>query len=370
MTSIAKSDGFKVDPEQYQNEILEGVSRTFALTIPQLPAQLHRVVANAYLLCRIADTVEDESALTAEQKRYFHDLLVRVVEGDVPAQTFAFELAPLLRKDAIDAEKNLVANTTAVIRVTQTFNKTQREALTRCLRIMCEGMPRFERHSSVDGLRDLRALDQYCYYVAGVVGETLTTLFCDYSPAMARHGDAMGHLGVSFGQGLQMVNILKDFWEDRDRGVCWLPQDVFRQAGVDLGKVCRDCYQPGFSHAYQVLIGVAHSHLRNAFEYTLLIPAAESGVRRFCLIALGLAIRTLQSIYADPTFTSGDSVKISRRAVKNTIIVTRLFPGYDGVLRRWFKRLARGLPLKPLANDWSPDAFHDTDQATPAVAHR
>ena len=28
-------------------------------------------------------------------------------------------------------------------------------------------------------------------------------------------------LGVSFAQGLQMTNILKDVWEDRARGACW-----------------------------------------------------------------------------------------------------------------------------------------------------
>ena len=33
------------------------------------------------------------------------------------------------------------------------------------------------------------------------------------------------------------------------------------------------------------LVGVAHAHLRNALAYTLLIPAAETGIRRFCLWA-------------------------------------------------------------------------------------
>ena len=53
---------------QYQHRILQQVSRTFALTIPQLPPDLYRLVSNAYLLCRIADTIEDESALSAEEK--------------------------------------------------------------------------------------------------------------------------------------------------------------------------------------------------------------------------------------------------------------------------------------------------------------
>ena len=52
-----------VSDEEYQERILPHVSRTFALTIPQLPAALRIPVTNAYLLCRIADTIEDEDLL-------------------------------------------------------------------------------------------------------------------------------------------------------------------------------------------------------------------------------------------------------------------------------------------------------------------
>ena len=60
------------DDLQYQIRILPGVSRTFAITIPVLPDSLAVVVSNAYLLCRIADTIEDDSALDQEQKSKFH----------------------------------------------------------------------------------------------------------------------------------------------------------------------------------------------------------------------------------------------------------------------------------------------------------
>ena len=55
----------RVEDERYQERVLPLVSRSFALTIPQLPAELRIPVANAYLLCRIADTIEDESALSS-----------------------------------------------------------------------------------------------------------------------------------------------------------------------------------------------------------------------------------------------------------------------------------------------------------------
>ncbi len=339
--------------QDYQDDILQKVSRTFALTIPQLPKSLRRVVANAYLLCRIADTIEDESALSAEQKQHFHESFLHVVADDADAAAFAEELTPLLRNDALDAEKDLIRHTDTIVAITRSFNPNQRAALNRCLAVMCHGMPRFERHASVRGLSNQASLDRYCYYVAGVVGETLTALFCDYARIVGRQRDRMMHLGLSFGEGLQMVNILKDFWEDHRRGVCWLPQNLFARMGVDLGRVDKQRYQPGFGKAYAKLIGIAYTHLRNGFEYTLMIPDRESGIRRFCLLALALAVQTLQRIRRNPDFRSGSEVKVSHRVVTNTLIMTRLFAGSDRVMRRWFGRLGRGLPIQALMTDWS-----------------
>lgn len=337
----------------YQDDILQKVSRTFALTIPQLPKPLRRVVTNAYLLCRIADTIEDESALSVEQKQHFHELFLAVVADSGDAVAFAGALTPLLTHDALDAEKDLVDHTEAVVAVTRGFNPDQRAALNRCLTVMCRGMPRYERHASIEGLSNQASLDRYCYYVAGVVGETLTALFCDYSASINRNRERMMQLGLSFGEGLQMVNILKDFWEDHGRGVCWLPQNLFARVGINLGQVDRDHYQPGFGEAYANLIGIAYTHLRNGLEYTLMIPEKESGIRRFCLLALALAVQTLQRIHQNPDFRCGSEVKVSHRVVTNALIMTRLFAGYDRVLRRWFGRLGRGLPIQALMADWS-----------------
>ncbi|EQD61224.1 Squalene/phytoene synthase, partial [mine drainage metagenome] len=84
------------DANAYQDAILPQVSRTFALTIPALPPMLRRAVANAYLLCRIADTIEDDPALSAESKRYYENAFIDAVAGRIDAHRFAAELAPLL----------------------------------------------------------------------------------------------------------------------------------------------------------------------------------------------------------------------------------------------------------------------------------
>jgi farnesyl-diphosphate farnesyltransferase len=162
---------------EYQREILPGVSRTFALTIPVLPDALAVVTTNAYLLCRIADTIEDDPGLKAEQKSQFHSRFVAVVKGAQDAESFARDLAPLLSDRVLPAERELVRNTPAVMRVTHGCSAEERAALTRCVAIMCRGMPEFQRNKSLRGLSDLDELADYCYYVAGVVGEMCTELF-------------------------------------------------------------------------------------------------------------------------------------------------------------------------------------------------
>ena len=131
------------------------MSRTFALTIPVLPHELAIVMTNAYLLCRLADTIEDDVGLDNEQKSQFHARFVAVVNGEQSAEKFAAELFPLLSSRSLPAERDLVQNTAAVIRVTRGFSQPERDALTRCVTIMCRGMPEFQRNKSLGGLADL-----------------------------------------------------------------------------------------------------------------------------------------------------------------------------------------------------------------------
>jgi 4,4'-diapophytoene synthase len=329
----------------YQDRVLPHVSRTFALTIPQLPAALRISVTNAYLLCRIADTIEDEPAISPPDTLVYLQQFNMALAGRIAPESLARDLEKRLSDKSLPAERELVANMRRVIDVTNSLSEPQRVAILRCVELMCYGMPRFQSTASIKGLARLTDLDEYCYYVAGVVGDMLTELFCAYSPDIAKNRTAMQALAVSFAQGLQMTNILKDVWEDRSRGACWLPQEVFARHGVDLARLAPDPYHPHFAAGMRELVGVAHGHLRNALDYTLLVPGKEAGIRRFCLWAIGLAVLTLQKINRNPGFTAGVQVKVSRKAVAMTRISTDVALRNDWLLRRLFAFAARGLPL-------------------------
>ncbi len=329
-----------------QDYLLQGVSRTFALTIPQLPSGLFEAVSNGYLLCRIVDTIEDDTALSAEQKKKYAGQFVEVVAGEADVVPFAASLAPLLSEATIPAEHELIQLMPDVIRITHSFSNVQREALTTCVRDMAEGMVYYQQLDTSKGLETLADMERYCYYVAGVVGEMLCKLFCAYSPDIDRHRDELMKLSVAFGQGLQMTNILKDIWDDHERGACWLPQDIFSKYGFDLADLKPGQSDPRFEQGLEELISIGYACLQQALEYTLLIPAREAGIRNFCFWSIGMAELTLAKINANKGFQHGDEVKITRRSVKTIVAASKVAVHADFLLRALFAYAGRGVPRK------------------------
>lgn len=338
----------RVTDEECQERILPHVSRTFALTIPQLPPKLRTAVTNAYLLCRIADTIEDQTSASATVTLGLLHRFVAVLQGEEETALLTRDLLPRLAEHTLPAERELIVNMGRIVHLCASLEAPQRLAIQRCVEVMCDGMHEFQRIASLAGLNRLTDLDNYCYYVAGCVGQMLTELFCIYSPAINEQRAGLETLSISFAQGLQMTNILKDVWEDRERGACWLPQEIFAKYGVDLKLLDAHRQPQGFDAGMRELVGIAHAHLRNALSFTLLIPAKEAGIRRFCLWAIGLAVLTLRSIQHTPGFSAGNEVKISRSTVGATTWLTNAAVGNDWLLRRLFDLAAWGLPRATL----------------------
>ncbi len=366
----------QAEAERYQLRALPKVSRTFALTIPQLPGPLRSTVSNAYLLCRIADTIEDEASLDPDRKRELHERFVAIVDGREPVTRFALDLRNVLTETATSDEIELVENTERVVALTHSFPVRQREALQKCVSIMCSGMPDFQGEGHVNGLASMHDLDRYCYFVAGVVGEMLTELFCDHSKDIDKHYERLMYLAPSFGQGLQMTNILKDIWEDMKRTMCWLPAEVFRRVGYDNNNLKHEIRSPEFVNGLRQLIRIANSHLHNALDYTLLIPKNHIGIRRFCLWGLGFAVLTLRKINRNPVFSSSQDVKVTRDTVKRTILVANMMVRWDSMLRTLFRQASKSLnPDSQGLGEWTPDYASitqwdqaDTNLATPVMA--
>ena len=188
--------------------------------------------------------------------------------------------------------------------------------------------------ASPDGLKDVAHVERYCYFVAGVVGEMITEILCDYSSEIASRRDELFPLSSQFGCGLQLINIIKDHKEDKNRGVCWLPR-----RGLD-GKALQSLSALHESAAVDPrivqLLSVARDRLEKSLRYIKLIPTRETGIRRFLGWTFAFACLTLRRIHANPNFHRGEEVKISRRQVYATIATINLTVRLNRVLQGLF----------------------------------
>ena len=112
-----------------------------------------------------------------------------------------------------------------------------RVAVRRHLLRSVDGMKQFVRRSDQDNRLTLSSIDDlrdYCYSVAGIVGEMLTELYLLDRPELSRSAEELRNRAASFGEGLQLVNILKDAPRDAEEGRVYLPPGVELGAVLDL----------------------------------------------------------------------------------------------------------------------------------------
>ena len=227
------------------DRLLERSSRTFALSIPLLPPPTRREVSVAYLLFRIADTFEDSTRWEPARR------IAALAE-------FAGLLRKPSRRGAEDAARRWVADppcdqegylellreTADVLDDFQSLSPAAIAEIREHVVASADGMARFvERISPAGDLRlaDVADLKAYCYVVAGIVGEMLTSLFLLGRPELSEAAPFLSARAARFGEGLQLVNILKDAGSDRSEGRTYLPDgvsrdEVFALARADLGE--------------------------------------------------------------------------------------------------------------------------------------
>jgi farnesyl-diphosphate farnesyltransferase len=305
----------------YQKAILGSVSRTFALTIPLLPAAIEKVIGNTYLLCRIVDTIEDAAELNAEVKQALSQLFLDAVLRKVPVDAFVTPCLAALHHYGNQDELDLIAHTPTVLRILRTCPSDDQVAVSRCVSIMSEGMSHFHGRQNPAGLKDLAEFEEYCYVVAGVVGELLTTVFSKHSPAFAKSFAGHEALALAFGQALQMTNILKDSPEDKARGVSWKPVNMSQAQ----------------------LMGIAYQKLEDSLKYIKLIPKKEVGMRRFCFLAFGLAVMTLAKIASRTELNDRDEVKLSRNTVMVFYAFTKIAAANNTLVQLFFQAFGKSL---------------------------
>ncbi len=278
-------------------DLLEKTSRTFALSIPLLPEPTRRELGIAYLLFRIADTFEDASQWDRQQRIDALEEFMSLVRD--PDEQRAAELGRRWAASVpIDhpGYLELLGESATVIREYQRLRPDAREIIREHTLRTVAGMSGFVKRS-VDGvlkLESLADLREYCYVVAGIVGELSTDLFLLERPQLASSIEFLRQRAARFGEALQLVNILKDAATDRREGRRYLPAALKRKE----------------------IFRLAREDLRVAAHYTNALQAAGAprGIVAFCALPTRLAVVAL-----DIVERCGPGAKISRQDVADIV---------------------------------------------------
>jgi farnesyl-diphosphate farnesyltransferase len=360
------------DPQAFAAFMLEKTSRTFALNIQVLPVRLRRQVLLAYLFCRMADTLEDDTELGEPAKvrllEAFRGLFPPGPTLEGRTAGFRAQLPPEWERSE-RWDRLLVWHCHWILPQLQSFPARPVDAISRCVDEMCEGMIDFTRRQEAAGdgralIATLEDLDRYCYYVAGTVGNLLCELFAAHSLLIGvKRAEALRSLSVSFGLGLQLTNILKDVQEDRRRNVSFLPSELLAAEGLDaasFGGAATGAEGAASARVMARLLAKAQGHLRDALEYTCLLPRLEPRLRLFCLWPLFMAAENLVVMAEHPAGAPAEGkLKISRGQVKDIVARTSLACWSNAWLRRMFRRTMQRLDarLEPGLAASRPDAL-------------
>jgi farnesyl-diphosphate farnesyltransferase len=309
------------DPARFCQAILPAVSRTFALGIKALPGDLGQAVLDAYLLCRIADTVEDAPDIDPQIKAVMFD---DFVAGLHSPEALARFLAGVQSLRGDEAHLVLTQHSDLVLAHFARLPDGTRAVVEKWVAEMVVGMRKFVLLYP-DGIRiqTVEEYKEYCYYVAGTVGYMLTDLWHEHSSSIGTHRyHILRERCRAFAEALQTVNILKDVAVDAEKeNSVYVPEELLQAQGSTQSRILAPELLASNREALSQLIQLAWHDLEEARNYLLLIPRRAVSIRLFCILPLLLAYATLRDlVQSTAMLRPGGSVKISRREVKSLLM--------------------------------------------------
>ena len=238
------------------------------------------------------------------------------------------------------AERQLLERLEECFSLLQTFSPDDRHRIQRLMTTLVQGMEMdltiFPGHSVAEltALKTEDELDRYTYYVAGCVGEFWTDLMCAYRRGLQSWNvRAMAEVGVRFGKGLQLTNVVKDIAHDLQRGRCYVPEFMLAEVGLKPQDLLDQRNLSRFRPVLAKLVRTAVDHLDQGWLYTMAIPRYETRLRLSCMWPILSAGETLKLVLVSPELLDPSvTVKITRRKVYGIMALTVLTGacGYTG----------------------------------------
>ena len=314
-------------------ETLRNVSRTFAISIEQLPAGLRDAVTIAYLMFRVSDCLEDSDELEASRKAELLRLWALVLDGDTPVSSLTSAVAHL---DENDPEVYVTQHADQLLDELHKLPASNQVTIIEHVHQTSLGMARWQEHGPF--VETEEEMDDYMFEVAGRVGYLLTDLFGWYSPFFLKQKEKLRPLAREFGLALQTVNIIRGLRKDYERGWVFVPRTFYEPLGLTRDSMFAQENNGRALQVIDLLANKAENHLHHGLSYITSIPRNHYRLRLACMWPLFFAIRTL-ALSRDNIHVILNEAKITRAEVMRIMRQTTLMGWSDNWLRSYYSRL-------------------------------
>lgn len=305
---------------EWSHEILQDVSRTFAIPIERIDQPLSDYICAGYLLCRIPDTVEDSPNISTENKNEFFDIYSESLRNQNKKDEVMDKIREIRPEDPYEEDHwNLVDRSDDVLDVFFSFPEDTRVGIREPVLELVEGMKKF--CNSYEGgvrIQTVDELKEYCYYVAGTVGHLLANIASTYPDDME---EEIQEKAENYGLLLQMVNIIKDVHDDyEDENNIYVPSELLDDYGIEQDKLLDSSNIEDTEEVMKELISEARGYVKDARSYVTGVTEDNRSNLTSWAIPYLLSIATLRELEhnVSEALTEG-GVKMSREEVFSII---------------------------------------------------
>lgn len=296
-----------------------------------VPADVRDQIGLGYLFARAADTIADTDLIDRSRRlEFLSQLKVQFVSDQISwsqIRDIQQAMGPLQQDSS---ERVLLERLEDCFRLFLECSPEDRRRVQRLLTTLTQGMEmdlsRFPGQSAADltALGTIDELDRYTYYVAGCVGEFWTDLMCAHRRSLASWDvRSMSDVGIRFGKGLQLTNIVKDIAHDLQKGRCYIPATMLDEVGLTPRDLLDQANLPRFRLVLSKLVRMATEHLDQGWMYTMAIPRHEMRLRLSCMWPILSAGESLKLVLQSPDLLNpAVKVKIPRGKVYQILALT------------------------------------------------
>jgi farnesyl-diphosphate farnesyltransferase len=316
-------------------QMVRDVSRTFALSIEQLPKPLRAATGIAYLLLRVSDSLEDDPDLSVERKLSLLGTWAGVLDGSEPVSRLTRAVVDL---DSNNPDVRVIQNADYVLEQLHALPAEIGEPITARVHKTTLGMARWQEHGPY--VKDEAALDDYMHEVAGRVGYLVTDLFSWYSPAVRENKAELMPLSRHCGLALQTVNVIRGMRKDYERGWVFAPQSFLEKQGLTRDSLFDRVNLDRAMGVVDMLADKADRHLEYGLSYVTTLPRRQHSLRLALMWPFFFAVRTLAVSRKNPQVLLNEA-KIRRDEVGRILMETRLLGWSNRWLERFYHRLTR-----------------------------